>query len=263
MTTLAQDNARDFELGDVNELPVIAADIIYEGAAVGDNGAGYMRPLVAGDQFRGFAESKADNSAGSAGDKNVRLKTKGKVKLTISGVAITDVGKPVYASDDNTFTLTRGSSSLVGKVYRYVTTNTAIVEFNTEKAVEPYVVEVDCETDSASVELIPAHQNPDGLIIIAAFGVVTEQFGGGTEDQGVVTISDESDNAICTLTASDGGADAVNDVIEGFFLHEAATGDAGKVVAAGEYVDCACTQNTSGTSAAGKMTVHLIVKPLI
>ena len=34
MTTLAADKARNFELGDIQELPMIAADIIYEGAAV-------------------------------------------------------------------------------------------------------------------------------------------------------------------------------------------------------------------------------------
>ena len=42
MTTLATDKVRDYELGDVNELPVIAADILYEGAAIGDNASGYM-----------------------------------------------------------------------------------------------------------------------------------------------------------------------------------------------------------------------------
>lgn len=41
MTTLASDVQRPFELGTINEVPVIAGDIIYEGAAVGDNGSGY------------------------------------------------------------------------------------------------------------------------------------------------------------------------------------------------------------------------------
>ncbi len=43
MTTLASDVQRPFELGTINEVPVIAGDIIYEGAAVGDNGSGYAR----------------------------------------------------------------------------------------------------------------------------------------------------------------------------------------------------------------------------
>ena len=36
MTTLAQDVFRDFQLGEHEDYPVIASDIIYRGAAVGD-----------------------------------------------------------------------------------------------------------------------------------------------------------------------------------------------------------------------------------
>lgn len=130
MTTLAVDKARDFELGDVREYGVIAADIIYEGAAVGDNASGYARPLVAGDSFRGFAESKVDNSAGAAGALNVRVKQKGIVKLPIGSLAITDVGKAVYASDDDTFTLTATSNSHIGRVISFVSTGVGMVEFD-------------------------------------------------------------------------------------------------------------------------------------
>ena len=133
MTTLAADSARDFELGDINELPVIAADIIYEGAIVGDNASGYARPLSAGDPFRGFAERKVDNSAGSAGDKNVRLLTKGKAKLSITSLAITDVGKDVYASDDDTFTLTQGANTRIGYVARWVETGIGIIAFEAQQ----------------------------------------------------------------------------------------------------------------------------------
>jgi hypothetical protein len=35
MTTLAANSPRSYELGTRNEIPVIASDIIYEGAAVG------------------------------------------------------------------------------------------------------------------------------------------------------------------------------------------------------------------------------------
>ena len=129
MATLATDTARDYELGNVNELPVIASDVIYEGSAVGDNGSGYARPLVAGDPFRGFAESKADNALGSAGDVTIRVLARGKVRLAIGSLAITDVGKPVYASDDNTFVLTQSTNSHIGRVHRYVAAGVGIVSF--------------------------------------------------------------------------------------------------------------------------------------
>lgn len=136
MTTLAINTPRVWELGNHNELPIIAADIVYQGAAVGDNGSGYMRPLVAGDPFRGFALEKCDNLSGAAGAKNVKVLREGKVSLSISGLAITDVGKDVYASDDNTFTLTKSTNTRIGYVYRYVSSGVGIVAFRDAEGVE-------------------------------------------------------------------------------------------------------------------------------
>lgn len=135
MTTLAADVARPFELGDRNHYPVIASDIVYEGAAVGDNGSGYARPLTAGDPFRGFAVAKADNSAGAAGAVRVEVRHKGRVQLAVGSAAITDVGKPVYASDDATFTLTATSNSYIGRIVRFISTGVVIVEFDAAKGV--------------------------------------------------------------------------------------------------------------------------------
>jgi len=132
MATLAANTPRGFEQGDIEGFPVIAADIIYEGAAVGENGDGYSRPLVADDTFQGFAEDKVDNSAGAAGDLNVRVRRRGKVQLAVTGAtAITANDSPaVYASDDNTFTLTSASNSLIGYVSRWVSSGVCIVEFD-------------------------------------------------------------------------------------------------------------------------------------
>lgn len=132
MTTLAADTPRSYELGDIEEYPVVADDIIYEGAAVGENDSGYAQPLAQGQPFLGFAERKADNSGGSAGDVNVRVKQRGKVRLTVAGAtAITANDRPaVYASDDNTFTLTSTSNTLIGYVSRWLASTDCIVEFD-------------------------------------------------------------------------------------------------------------------------------------
>lgn len=138
MATLAVDTPRDYELGIVNEFPVIAADIIYEGAAVGlDYDTGLARPLAAGDKFVGFAEQKADNAAGAAAAKNVRVKHAGAVKLTVTGAVITDVGQPVYATDDNTFVFSPAAASFIGIVRRWVATNVVIVEYGPD-ILDPY-----------------------------------------------------------------------------------------------------------------------------
>lgn len=130
MTTLAVDTPRTFELGDMNDIGAIASDIIYEGAAVGDDGNGYARPLVAGDKFLGFCLEQCDNSTGSAGDKKVHVRVRGRARLSVGSLAITDVGKAVYASDDNAFTLTASTNSYVGVVVRYISSGVGIVSFD-------------------------------------------------------------------------------------------------------------------------------------
>lgn len=133
MSTLAADKSRLYEFSGedlYNDLPAIASDIIYEGAAVGENGSGYVRPLVAGDPFVGFACKRCDNSAGAAGARYVRHRTKGLVKLAVDGAALTtNDGASVYASDDDTFTTTSGGNSLIGKVHRVIESGVAIVNF--------------------------------------------------------------------------------------------------------------------------------------
>ena len=125
---------RPFELGNYETYDAAASVVIYEGAAVGLNTSGYARPLVAGDTFVGFADTKVDNTSGTNGSKNVNVLVEGKAKLPITGVAITDVTKPVYASDDGTFTLTQGSNSAIGRITRQSATDYAIVAFDAAKA---------------------------------------------------------------------------------------------------------------------------------
>lgn len=132
MTTLAADVIREFLLGDEQDYPVIASDIIYQGAAVGEDSNGYAQPLSAGDPFLGFAMSKADNSSGDAGDINVKVRRRGIVRLTVAGAtAVTANDRPiVYAADDATFTLTAGSNTPIGRVAKWLASTDCLVEFD-------------------------------------------------------------------------------------------------------------------------------------
>jgi hypothetical protein len=132
MATLAADAPRQYALGDQDDYPVIAADIIYQGAAVGENGSGYARPLEAGDPFLGFAIGPCDNTGGAAGDKSVSVRTRGVVRLTVAGAtAVTANDRPlVYASDDATFTLTASTNTPIGRVRRWLASTDCLVEFD-------------------------------------------------------------------------------------------------------------------------------------
>lgn len=139
MTTLAANTPRSFEVGERNDIPVIASDIIYEGAAVGVvDASGHARPLNAADRFAGFATDKADNSDGSAADINVNVVKSGQVQLSVSGAVITDVGQPVYATDDNTFVFSPVSAVFIGYVKRFVESGVVIVDFNAGVIPDPW-----------------------------------------------------------------------------------------------------------------------------
>jgi len=138
-TTLAANKPRSYEIGARNMLPVVASDIIYEGAAVGAvAGSGHTRPLVAGDAFVGFAVYKADNSAGAAADINVELMEKGQIELSVSGAVITDLRQPVYASDDDTFSFNPVGGSFIGFVKRFVSSGVVVVEFDAVAYRDPW-----------------------------------------------------------------------------------------------------------------------------
>ena len=154
MTTLAANKQRPYEIGDYNDIPVIASDIIYEGAAVGMVvSTGHARPLTSSDRFVGFAIEKADNSAGAAAAINVRVQMRGEIKLSVSGAAITDLKQPVYASDDDTFKFSPVGGVFVGFVKRYISSGVVIVEFDANGFLDPWHAYTVRETISADKTL--------------------------------------------------------------------------------------------------------------
>jgi hypothetical protein len=125
---LSENTPQKYFSGDTGLYPVEASSEIFEGAAVGENGSGYAEPLTAGREFLGFSLQNIVGGA-AAGDVNVLVRRKGALTLYISGLAITDIGKTVYASDDGTFTLTPGTATRIGRVIQWVETNYGVVEF--------------------------------------------------------------------------------------------------------------------------------------
>lgn len=163
MTTLAANTPRAYELGNRNHIPVIASDIIYEGAAVGVVAAsGHARPLAAGDLFAGFAVAKADNSSGAAAAINVEVEKTGQVQLSVSGAVITDVGQPVYATDDDTFVFLPTGGVFIGFVKRFVSSGVVVVEYDAGVFKDPYLelsVGGVYETLSASTKTLDIQDN--------------------------------------------------------------------------------------------------------
>lgn len=132
MAQLTAATARTYMGGDVEDLAVKASSAIYEGSAIGLT-SGYARQLVAGDKFQGFALCDVASQSTDGGSR-VRVRTRGRIVLTITSVAVTDIGKPVFASDGNAFTLTQSTNSHIGRVVDVYATNQAIVEYDAQRA---------------------------------------------------------------------------------------------------------------------------------
>lgn len=134
MGQLTKDTPKIFELNgapEFNDLP--ASNVaIYEGSAVSLT-SGFARQLNAADSsdgFAGFCEKACDNTAGAAGDKNVKVRAKGIAKLSVATAsAVTNINDAVYASDGNTFTLASTGNLQIGKVARWITGTTCMVYF--------------------------------------------------------------------------------------------------------------------------------------
>lgn len=199
MTTLAANKPRTYEGGPVriteNHYPVIAAQAIFEGCAVGIvDATGLAQKLVNPNRFAGFAVAKADNSAGAASAINVDVITKGYVQLAVSGAVITDVGQPVYATDDDAFIFSPVSGVFVGVVDRFVSAGVVVVSFDAHGMRDPYgqwstrlTISVDTtldathtgkliwvDTDAKFITLPAVATGLDGVMIVngGAFGTV-------------------------------------------------------------------------------------------
>lgn len=131
MTALAADLEVQEQEGKLVSMPVVASDIIYKGAMVIVDAAGYVAPAAptASTFFAGIAYEQADNSSGSAGAINCRVMAKGSFLLTGSGLAQSDVGSLVYVTDDQTISTSQASNAqIVGRITKYVSSTKVWVD---------------------------------------------------------------------------------------------------------------------------------------
>ena len=130
MALTADRDLKFFTSQELIDLGVDANVKIYKGALVGRNrSTGYARALVAGDEFLGVAYKQADNTitGHTAGGINVRLHQAVDIVHALASVAQADVGKEVYASDDETLTLAPTGNSRIGRIVVVDASNVARV----------------------------------------------------------------------------------------------------------------------------------------
>jgi len=115
---------------ELRTLRVKGSTTVYRGAMVGTTSpAGFARGLVAGDPFAGVAYEEVAN-AGADGARAVRVYTEGDFAHAVSGAVQADVGRPVFASADDTLTFVAAGNSYVGIVQDYISSGEVIIRID-------------------------------------------------------------------------------------------------------------------------------------
>jgi len=116
MVALSDEVERNRQEGLIVSYPVAASTTIYKGALVCDNGSGYAVPGADNSSytFIGIAVETADNSSGSAGDKEVRVYKTGVFEVPKSSAAATDRAAAMYIRSDNEVATSTTNSILAG-----------------------------------------------------------------------------------------------------------------------------------------------------
>ena len=167
---LAADKAVEYTEGAEVPFPVINADIIYAGANVCVNAAGYALPGAdtAGLLYAGVAVEYVDNSAGAAGAKTVALRRRGLIKMTFqTAISQANVGDGVFLVDDNLVDVTANVTNKIfcGIIAGYIDTTHAWVD------IEPAIKQADVASHIADASA--AHSA--SAIAIADAGGFTDQ----------------------------------------------------------------------------------------
>ena len=111
-----------------------AAKNIFKGALLGLSTGGYAQPLVAGDPFVGIAYEEANNSAGANGALAVRIYTMGDFAFPLAGATVAHIGRPVFASADDTLTFTGAGNSYVGIVQEVPASGEIVLRIDPQRA---------------------------------------------------------------------------------------------------------------------------------
>ena len=128
--------------GYVINAQVGAAEEIYQGSFVTlDTSDKYLSALVVPDALYGMSLERVTGGS-SNGDVTCKVLCAGVIQHAIGSIAVASIGKPVFATDDQTLTITNdGTDTPVGMLVGVPVTGTAIVQmFPPRIEVQKFVV---------------------------------------------------------------------------------------------------------------------------
>jgi len=273
-TVAIESKALDFE-GYKVDLPVAASTVIYKNSFVGLNASGYLTSYVApavytgatatGTSFRGIALEHIASQT-SNGDKRCRVLIDGYFEYTLTSVAVTDVGGPVFVADNATLS-TSAVGACIGHIVGYETTNKCVIRLDPFAAYNGKLLTVvsatlDLCTLGQKILLVHETDNHNGLICAWASAYVSEAIL-ASDAAGVITLQHTADESMATtITAVDNSA--VADVLLGTpTLTNGTSGDAMIIAPAGKQINAeVTTANNQGTAETGEVEIYAAFQPV-
>jgi len=186
---------------ELRTLQVGAAKRIFKGGFVGLSASGYAQPLVAGDPFAGMAYEEADNTVGANGAITIRVYTLGDFGHALTGATVGHLGRPVFASADDTLTFTAAGNSYVGTVQDWVTTNEVIVRIDAAMArVKTVTHQIEDLAAGADIAARAVHHfnSPAWLVAVRVVNQGTAAAGVDNANPCVVAVANDAGSVVST-----------------------------------------------------------------
>lgn len=130
MTALTKSVAREGKESKLIMLPVKADVEIFRGALVKIGADGYAAPCAseAGAVFAGESRTHVDSTGLADGECKIQVEIRNSFYVDAAGIVAADLGKKVYAADDNTVQLAAGVDlQEVGKIIEIVSATKVLV----------------------------------------------------------------------------------------------------------------------------------------
>ncbi len=229
----------------------------FAGSALSFNADGYVHELVSGEKFAGFCVQtiQTKNMAAADGSRFIETIAGAFVATLPITVAVADIGRRVYATDDNAFTFTdNGASTFIGRVIGQDNTSRAIVLCQTEEILDSHRYSL--PGAGAALSASSDRTLLGGLTIKAGMLRLGSRI--RIRAQAIITASNSSDTILLdigvgsTVILAATAIDAVNSMI-GFFdldIIIRTIGQSGTMVAAGHYVKTLAAVDTAVTKPA-------------
>jgi len=137
MTALTKDIQRVEKRGKLLSMPVKGDVVCFKNALLMIDADGYVKPCAseAGASFAGMGYERVTATGLNDGDVSVRIERLNAIEVGASGITQADLGKEVYALDDNTVQIAAGTNLVkVGVIVEVISATKVLVKMNTNIA---------------------------------------------------------------------------------------------------------------------------------